>query len=81
MPRKYEKVQELLPAVKELQGAGYTYRQIAERLGLGGKEVVEQLMKKRTPEEDSRHTEAKRTQTCKNLAGVQIRKQAPKNGK
>ena len=46
MARKYEKVQKLLPAVKELQGEGYTYRQIAERLGLGGKEVVEQLMKR-----------------------------------
>ena len=46
MPRKYEKVQELLPTVKELQGEGYTYRQIAERLGLGGKEVVEELMKR-----------------------------------
>ena len=46
MARKYEKVQELLPAVKELQGEGYTYRQIAERLGLGGKEVVEGLMKR-----------------------------------
>ena len=39
MPRKYEKVQELLPAIKDLQGEGYTYRQIAERLGSGGKEV------------------------------------------
>ena len=46
MPRKYEKVQKLLSAVKELQGEGYTYRQIAERLRLGGKEVVEQLMKR-----------------------------------
>ena len=46
MARKYEKVQELLPTVKKLQGEGYTYRQIAERLGLGGKEVVEQLMKR-----------------------------------
>ena len=46
MARKYEKVQALLPAVKELQGEGYTYRQIAERLELGGKEVVEQLMKR-----------------------------------
>ena len=46
MPRKYEKVQEFLPTVKELQGEGYTYRQIAERLGLGGKEVVEELMKR-----------------------------------
>ena len=46
MARKYEKVQALLPAVKELQGEGYTYRQIAERLRLGGKEVVEQLMKR-----------------------------------
>ena len=39
MPRKYEKVQELLPVVKDMVEAGYTYRQIAEKLGLGGKEV------------------------------------------
>ena len=77
MARKYKKVQALLPAVKELQGEGYTYRQIAEKLRLGGKEVVEQLMKKRTPEEDSRHSGAARAQAGKDLAGVQIQKQAP----
>ena len=46
MPRKYEKVQELLPVVKDMVEAGYTYRQIAEKLGLGGKEVIEELLKR-----------------------------------
>lgn len=46
MPRKYEKVQELLPVVKDMVEAGYTYRQIAEKLGLGGKEVVKGLLKR-----------------------------------
>lgn len=36
MPRKYEKVQDLLPVVKDMAEAGYTYRQIAGKLGLGG---------------------------------------------
>ena len=46
MPRKYEKVQDLLPVVKDMVEAGYTYRQIAEKLGLGGKEVIEELLKR-----------------------------------
>ena len=46
MPRKYEKVQELLPVVKDMVEAGCTYRQIAEKLGLGGKEVIEELLKR-----------------------------------
>lgn len=37
MSRKYEKVQKLLPEVKRLNAEGYTHRQIAEKLGLGGK--------------------------------------------
>lgn len=46
MSRKYEKVQKLLPEVKRLKAEGCTHRQIAEKLGLGGKEVVEQLLKR-----------------------------------
>ncbi len=46
MPRKYEKVQDLLPVVKDMAEAGYTYRQIAGKLGLGGKEVIEELLKR-----------------------------------
>ena len=33
MPRKYEKVQKLLPEVQRLNAEGYTHRQIAEKLG------------------------------------------------
>ena len=34
MPRKYEKVSELLPIIKELISQGKTQQQIAEKLGL-----------------------------------------------
>ena len=44
MPRKYEKVQELLPVVKQLQEEGYTQQEIAVRLGLDNKEVVKNLL-------------------------------------
>ena len=46
MPRKYEKVQELLPVVRQLAGNGWTQRQIAEKMGLSGKEVVKGLLKR-----------------------------------
>lgn len=46
MPRKYEKVQELLPVVKALVEEGYTQQQIAEQLGSGGKSVVKELLKR-----------------------------------
>lgn len=44
MPRKYEKVQELLPTIKAMQEEGYTQREIAEHFGLANKEVVKQLL-------------------------------------
>lgn len=46
MPRKYEKVQELLPIINQLRERGYSQRQIAEELGLGGKSVVKELLKR-----------------------------------
>ena len=46
MPRKYEKVQELLPEVKRLRDDGYTYRQVAEKLGLSDGEVVRELLRR-----------------------------------
>ena len=46
MPRKYEKVQELLPEVKRLRESGCTYRQIAEKLRLSDGEVVRELLKR-----------------------------------
>ena len=52
MPRKYEKVQELLPVVRQLAGNGWTQRQIAEKLGLSGKEVVKGLLKRERQKED-----------------------------
>ena len=44
MSRKYERVQELLPVVKQLAGEGYTQQQIADRLGLENKKVVKNLL-------------------------------------
>ena len=52
MPRKYEKVQELLPVVKELAENGWTQRQIAEELGLSGKEVVKGVLKRERQKEN-----------------------------
>ena len=46
MPRKYEKVQELLPLVKQKQEEGKTQQEIAEELGLSGKQVVKELLKR-----------------------------------
>ncbi|MBQ0134273.1 MAG: imidazolonepropionase [Clostridiales bacterium] len=44
MARKYEKVQELLPAIKEMLKEGYTQREVAESFGLSDKEVVKKLL-------------------------------------
>ena len=44
MPRKYEKVIELLPIVKELTSQGKTQPQIADELGLSDKKVVWNLL-------------------------------------
>ena len=46
MPRKYEKVQELLPEVKRLREIGYTHRQIAEKYGLSDGRVIKELLKR-----------------------------------
>ena len=46
MARKYEKVKELLPTVQRMVEEGYTYRQIAEKLQLGNKEVVRELLRR-----------------------------------
>ena len=51
MPRKYEKVQELLPEVKRLKENGYTYRQIAEKLMISDGEVVRELLKRERKKE------------------------------
>mgnify|MGYP004546954185 FL=1 len=46
MPRKYEKVQELLPVIREMQAAGKTQREISEYLGLSSKKVVEGVLRR-----------------------------------
>ena len=44
MPRKYEKVSELLPIIKELISQGKTQQQIAEKLGLSDSRVIWNLL-------------------------------------
>ena len=44
MPRKYEKVQELLPIIKARLEEGKTQREIAEEFGLKDKYVVKRLL-------------------------------------
>ena len=44
MPRKYEKVQKLLPIIKARLAEGKTQREIAEEFGLKDKHVVQQLL-------------------------------------
>ena len=44
MSRKYEKVSELLPIIKDLTAQGKTQQQIAEQLGLADKKVVWNLL-------------------------------------
>ena len=44
MPRKYEKVQELLPAIKARLSEGKTQREVAEEFGLKDKYVVRRLL-------------------------------------
>ena len=46
MPRKYEKVQELLPIIKVRLAEGLTQREIAEEFGLKDKYVIKQLLKR-----------------------------------
>lgn len=51
MAKKYEKVQQLLPRVKQLKDDGYTHREIAEKQKLGNGEVVRQLLKRERQKE------------------------------
>ena len=44
MSRKYEKVNELLPIIKELLEQGKTQRQVAKQLGLADKKAVKNLL-------------------------------------
>ena len=44
MPRKYEKVQALLPEIKQLMEQGFSQREIADCLGLESKKVVKGLL-------------------------------------
>ena len=47
MPREYTHVQELLPHVLAMKDEGYTYRQIADQLGLSKKQIKELCSRER----------------------------------
>lgn len=51
MQRKYEKVQGFLPEIKRLVEEGYTQKQIAEKLGMSGKGVVKELLRRERKKE------------------------------
>lgn len=53
MARKYEKVQELLPEVKRFKEEGYTYNQIAEKIGFNDGEVARSLLRREEHKEVS----------------------------
>ena len=44
MARKYEKVRELLPVIKEMQKEGKSQQEIAKELGLASKKVIKNLL-------------------------------------
>ena len=44
MARKYEKVNELLPIIKEKLAQGKTHQEIVEQLGLANKKVIRNLL-------------------------------------
>ena len=44
MARKYEKVNELLPIIKEELSQGKTHQEIVEQLGLANKKVIRNLL-------------------------------------
>ena len=44
MPRKYKKVQELIPVIGQKIENGFSYRQIAEEYGLDNEKVIRNLM-------------------------------------
>ena len=43
MPKKYEKVQELIPVIKQKNANGFLYCQIAEEYGLDNEKVIKNL--------------------------------------
>jgi len=44
MSRKYEKVRELLPIIREKINQGQTQREIAQELGIANKKVIKNLL-------------------------------------
>ena len=54
MPKKYEKVQNLLPIIRVRLAEGKTQREIAEEFGLKDKYVVKRLLSRERRKEEKR---------------------------
>ena len=63
MPKKYEKVQNLLPIIRVRLAEGKTQREIAEEFGLKDKYVVKRLLNRERRKEEKR------------AAGIELRPQ------
>ena len=55
MAREYTHVQELLPSILAMKEKGYTYRQIADQLGLKKEQVEELCKRERRKEREIAH--------------------------
>ena len=51
MPRRYQKMQELLPEIKEMLESGMSQREVAEKLGLKGERPIHDLLKRERKKE------------------------------
>ena len=51
MSRRYQKVQELLPQIKQMLDQGMSQREVAESLGLKGEQPVHDLLKRERKKE------------------------------
>lgn len=51
MARRYQKIQELLPEIKEMLGGGMSQREVAEKLGLKGERPIHDLLKRERKKE------------------------------
>lgn len=51
MPRRYQKMQELLPEIKEMLESGMSQREVAEKFGLKGERPIHDLLKRERKKE------------------------------
>ena len=71
MARRYQKMQAMLPEIKQMLEEGKSQREVAEILGSGRRQAGACLVKARKEKADAGNTQATRAQTCKNAGGIQ----------